>query len=381
MATTLYDEGDGVRLETTGSPNRLSVFFGSVKEIAQWASDEAKLWSELGMAAAQDASQLGFPVQGRFFDREVASFNIVFQKAQADENMTRGITQEVKDQLQALGQQIDDGSILASGTRTGAGVIDLKRTDHEAFLVAALLGSPKDLPNQRLRTMGGGNGLDIRALIKAGVVRFQPDFEQFDTSAIALRQQVDAWKAEFRELQNQGAALQEAMTKVDGLENTYLKKLQYDAPVSYWSARANTLLNVTIGTFLLFFGCIAGYSMVAWYLFLPKIEALHAATDIDTKLVVLDVAVVTLPSLAFFWFLRLVARIFIQSLTRGADARERATLVQTFLAFCQEARTAPTETERLVLARSISRPGPGDAIEEVAPDTILDQLISAIRPK
>jgi hypothetical protein len=253
--------------------------------------------------------------------------------------------------------------------------------DPEAYVIAAIMSSPDALRNNRVRTMAGSNGLDIRAMGRASNVRFPPDIATIDPGAVEMRKERDLWREERETLRIDADQLKVDAAVVRAIEQTYREGLKLKAPVEYWTSRARWQTSTAFFSFACFALLVLGYGYVAWRIFLPFIADLHSDSNLEPKLLVLDLAVVTLPSLAFFWILRLVARVFIQSISRAADARERATLVSTFLALCEDTKTIPSEMERLILIRSVSRPGPGDALEEVAQDTILDQMLSALKQR
>ncbi len=91
------------------------------------------------------------------------------------------------------------------------------------------------------------------------------------------------------------------------------------------------------------------------------------------------IVLVTLPGLAFFWFLRLISRIFVTNLHNMADAGLRATMVSTFLALMKDETNPVSPDERLLVLQALFRPA-GESGDDAAPTNLMEKIISGRHP-
>ena len=91
------------------------------------------------------------------------------------------------------------------------------------------------------------------------------------------------------------------------------------------------------------------------------------------------IVLITLPALAFFWFLRLISRIFVTNLHYMADAGLRSTMVTTFLALIEDDKNPVESDERLLILQALFRPA-GESGDDAAPTNLLERLIKARTP-
>jgi hypothetical protein len=64
------------------------------------------------------------------------------------------------------------------------------------------------------------------------------------------------------------------------------------------------------------------------------VQMLHEG--VGERFIVANLLIITLPAITFFWVLRFLARVFVTNLQRLEDARERTTVVQTYLSLIAE---------------------------------------------
>ena len=161
-----------------------------------------------------------------------------------------------------------------------------------------------------------------------------------------------------------------ARSDKDNLENVFIEHMRLKAPAKFWQDKAVSHLFWAIGAFLAF----AVSSGFTGYFFVghnTEVMALVTPAN-DSGFPWGNIAIITLPALVFFWFLRFIARVFVTNLQRHQDARERATMVQTYLALVKEGENVAKPDERILILNALFRPGPGDAPDMAPPADLLD---------
>ncbi len=157
----------------------------------------------------------------------------------------------------------------------------------------------------------------------------------------------------------------------DQLKATYDTKLALEAPVTYWEKKANHHKNLGRywgGVFLALLSVFvwAGISICHWALD-PSIpvpdpskwhpEYWHVATLVTV-------------GLAAIWILRVVMRMFLSNVHLGTDAKERMTMVETYLAL-MKSEAKLDEKERAIILTSLFRPATSGVVkDDGAPVTV-----------
>ncbi len=161
-----------------------------------------------------------------------------------------------------------------------------------------------------------------------------------------------------------------ARSDKDNLENAFIEHMRLKAPANYWRKKAIAHLIWVASAFISF----AAASAFAARMLIDNASFILALVQPanDGGFPWGNVVIITLPALAFFWFLRFIARVFVTNLQRHQDARERATMVQTYLALVKEGENVATPDERILVLNALFRPGPGDAPDEAPPADLLD---------
>jgi len=342
----------------------------------QWAVEQVQTWKDASESAFQAGGRAGLMMQAQqVFRRERELYLKLAEVTQAGfGEWSDARLAEVGAALQAIGDLAETGDVLIAGTPAAATVLALKESDQEAFAISSILGSSDELNNSyRLRIAAGGTGLSPRALVKAGAARYpMANLDPTPEDIAHARKLRDEWQSELTELRAQGRLVKAQAEAVKSIEKTYRDGLQLHASVKYWNDRARKAFVAARQSGLAFALLLAIYLMFAINIIAPLVANMQANSAL------VEIALVTLPSLAFFWGMKLVARIYVQSVARNGDANERATLIQAYLALGVDTTTPPSPEERLLLIRAICRPGPGDPVEEAPQDAILDQLLKRV---
>jgi hypothetical protein len=358
------------RIEADSPTLHFAMDFGNLSQLQGWAQSQLHTWTDATAAAVASASSLGMSVPpGSMFKLERERFARLSQLTAQPTDYPQS-----RDAIIALLQQICDaaegGDLLIEGTAPATAVSALGQRDKEAFVIAATFGSSDAQSMDRIHTKNSSLGLSVRAFAKAAAARYSvaidlPTPEELKLLNEARQQLV----AELRELGDEAARLSKQAETVKSLETTYREDLKLRSAVQYWEQRAANAYDAAKFSALAFAALFTVY-----ILFMVKVVAPLVST-VKSDSVLIDIALVTLPSLAFFWGMKLIARVYVQNVARNGDANERATMIQVYLALGVDASSPPSTDERLMLMRAICRPGPGDPVDESPQDAILEHLL------
>ena len=154
-------------------------------------------------------------------------------------------------------------------------------------------------------------------------------------------------------------------TRTADFEKAVNEKLALKAPVTFWTARADalnrkakTLIGWLLGAFAV--------SVISGFKFYPLVAQVP---DASQKLWTIALILVAFGFIA--WPLRLISRLYMSTVHMEADARERATLVETYIALLQEGHATP-ENRQLILAALFRPTQTGIVADDAAGTNMLD---------
>lgn len=151
-------------------------------------------------------------------------------------------------------------------------------------------------------------------------------------------------------------------TKMSESEDFYEKKLAVKSAVTYWSNKAksherNSYIFGIIGGLLMIFTFIAIINLGKYIINLDLTDKNGIGRKILTENGALQLWVYgffIVSMTIIIWFIRLIVKVFLSNLHLLSDAKERETMIQTYLAFEREENTLK-ETDRDLILPSIFR--------------------------
>jgi hypothetical protein len=157
--------------------------------------------------------------------------------------------------------------------------------------------------------------------------------------------------------------------KLHHISETYDKKLALQSSISYWKKKfkSHNCLSIIFGIISL----LSGIGIAVWLSKtvhdLIKNDNLQNQSPENWKLITLAI----FTSLGI-WIVRILVRIFLSNLHLANDAKERITMITTYLAMLRSGHTLNPEDKQLIL-QIIFRPSNSGLIkDEAAPPTIID---------
>lgn len=210
----------------------------------------------------------------------------------------------------------------------------------------------------------------------------------FDKQAAeTLRNEMEKWRDD---LQKQYAEIGDSCTrrinvvadegerKFAEIQSTYNERLGLEAPVKYWEERATSYLRNAIGFSIaaIVVASLAGYAV--WY----EVQALLITSPATTSqdqgaqfgLYAWRYAFVIATAAFLVWPIRILVRILLSSVHLRIDAKERATLAETYLSLLKGGH-ALDKTDRRLILEILFRPATtGIVSDDAAPASMLHLL-------
>ncbi len=191
-------------------------------------------------------------------------------------------------------------------------------------------------------------------------------------SSTAIREDADRVRDQNREWNT----LKE---RVDGewkeLKRVYDNQLALLAPTQYWSDRARSHMRSMIGLSVAL-GVITVVAVIVFFsLGVPLIDELPKDASAASGL--LKMLPLLVPGFLIIWAMRIFSRLLSESISMMRDARERETMVKTFLAMLREQTTGQpglTQDDRILILHSLFRPSNITASDDSPPVHWFDLL-------
>lgn len=163
------------------------------------------------------------------------------------------------------------------------------------------------------------------------------------------------------------------------LKLTYDTELGLRAPTTYWSDRGRSQRNVAIAYGAAFSVALAAAISVFAFFGVDYLVMLP-----NDKNAILGLLPILIPAFAAVWILRILGRLLAESMNLMRDARERETLVKTFLALMKDDSTGKSvvkDEDRILILHSLFRPASNGAVDDSPPVHWFDVLASRMGTK
>lgn len=199
--------------------------------------------------------------------------------------------------------------------------------------------------------------------------RVDEDTKNWSSSFDSLhRQQNEAWKNQSSRFDNEW----------DGFRRQLEEQVSLAAPISYWKKRSRALTNVSIAFSVAFVASVSVLIYLFFSLGIPYVKDLHghvAQNHIDT---IIDMIPLLIPAFMGIWILRILGRLLATYVRLSEDARERRTMVETFLAMSREGADGNPllkPEDRHLILKALFRSSDSNAEDDAPPFGLMDALL------
>lgn len=284
--------------------------------------------------------------------------------------------------VQFIEQIYSEGKLLNSTSPRGKFVFKEKEKDEvsSAFALAYFINlgitsnEPKSLEGAFIALQfdkGIKSNIDsekgsLQELRSKWESEYNSSVEQYSEASKNTKELNDKYEKQIKDQSTQFTdSIKNNKKSFDDLIEVYDKKLALQSSTSYWDKKrkSHRLFSIIFGFISLSLGCL-----IAYYLN-NAIQEILQKTNKPEYWQLITIAIYT--SLAV-WVMRILVRIFLSNLHLATDAKERVTMITTYIAMLREKDGLKDEEKQLIL-QTVFRPSSTGIIkDEASPPTIVD---------
>lgn len=379
------------------------VALATTEEAMSWAGIEREFWATApGMETLPNNLKQYWQAQTNAFSvisNAVAAFDKVAGNNADNEEGLRSARNALNQQIGKTLESLRQGRVLTSEHPAIDDVMSLAKRDIAAavILLVANYSNGRDV----LQSLFGSGHFPYDVFVRTAFATNEtPQYEE----ALALRRknlaelansltsELSGLRSDRESLSQSFSDFEESQTNAAGTRvedwtqllqrvedewknrlKAYDEKMALAAPTSYWQKRAKVSMATAAAYAVIFVGII---SIALWQFEQYAIPYLAAAA-VPGVPILTAVLPVLVPAFAVIWILRILGRLLAESIQLMQDARERSTMVMTFLALMNDevrGKTLVTDDDRLLILHSLFRPSAVSATDDAPPVNWFDIL-------
>ncbi len=179
------------------------------------------------------------------------------------------------------------------------------------------------------------------------------------------------------------AHIEASAASIRSHEQAHRGQLVLRAPIAYWSDKQVLHYWLAGAAFVSFVIVIASSALIVFFNFgsisthLKEIQQSHGEGVFNLT----GLAIISMPSVAFFWILKHISRVFVENLAQANDAGQRSVMMKTYLALVAEPTAKVSEPERLLVLNALFRPSAVSGSDDAPPSNLMDLLTKSADPK
>lgn len=390
ISVTIPGDGRVLRFRTTG-------------DVSRWIDSERPFWSGVDVKHIHHQLSRQWQQQTGFFDGIVS---ILQEFERRIEQGQEGEARQFNDSLRNHFSRLANGEVISSDHDFYPAIRVMAKTSPSlaALMLVALKGDADNMLGnfgqyglpfssviQLILQYGRSKGTrDWLQPQRKELTALKDDFQGglnelrtlFDQQNEAITRQREAEEQAHSGRDETWASLKERMESEWGeLKRVYDEKLALLAPTQYWADRATSHKKIAIG-FAISFGALIAVlvALFAWFA-MPHLFEVAAQKDVSPILTLVPVAVL---AFAGIWVLKMLSRLLSENLQMMRDARERETMVKTFLALMRDDKNGKSivnDNDRILILHSLFRPSSVSAIDDAPPVHWFDILTNKVSGK
>lgn len=375
--------------------------FTTVEDLEGWLEIEGSFWLESSRRPVDSNLINYWNEQSNFFAHAI---NYTKKYASYLEESNAQRAQQIHDVLNSHLQRLGSGEIVTSDSELFPAIVDL--STHSVDVAAlVMLAARSDADS----TLGRISNTPVKALVKLSLLNSRAKGSkdwliphrkeltalqsQYRSELNTLQLLNDARAADFSKLYSEGekagisrdSAWNEQTERFGEewlqMKRVYDEQLALLAPTQYWDKRAKAHATWS-GVIAIFFTAVLG-STLATFVVLgsPHLLAASLAKDVSPLLTLIPVLI---PAFAAIWVLKILSRLLSENLQMMRDARERETMVKTFLALMRDeerGKALVRDEDRILILHALFRPSTVNAVDDAPPVHWFDILSNKVGAK
>ncbi len=377
--------------------------FTTTEDVVRWVDAEAAFWNETNVDNVQSNLKTAWQQQQSQL-MDLRNHALEFDKR--IEQKQEGEARQFNDNLQARLNALAQGAFITSDYEFYPAIVDVAKTSPE--LAALILVAARADSAQTLGTFGnyGTPFRDvIRLILQYGRSKgtrdwLQPQRKELTELRNDLQRGLDQIRASFeaqvgaiaeQRAQEHQAKLDreaewstqkgQAQSEWDALKRVYDEQLALLAPTQYWKERAVSHQKMAVWFAISFGVVMIGAVLVFVLLAMPHLFAVASDKNVSPILALIPIAI---PAFAGVWVLKMLSRLLSENLQMMRDAKERETMVKTFLALIRDDKNGKaivSEDDRILILHSLFRPSSVSAVDDAPPVHWFDILTNKVSGK
>lgn len=381
--------------------------FSDLTAVANWLQSEQTAWqwlSRTGTTGSQAWSRMRAAwnaVQGqlqRLRQQPDAPMNPILEALQNSAIVPTD--SDYATRVAALKEEDEKAAVAWLAIRIGSGIDATELAQHQGTIrgaVLAILDKEKLTPESITATVSSFDQTAEEICNELAGIQSMRDTARADMDA--FEQEIQESRLSFgQEFRERLAAFSEEHRKVlnttsedwETLRGTYDEQLSLRAPVEYWRRRQNEHGRKAImfgwATGLVLFAALAAMVWLAALLVLPDLlrvlpfsaelaDVIARREEAELGHQVGRVAVFALLATPFLWGIRMLARNLVSQSHLNAEAGERVTMAETYLALLRDEAMKPED--RAIMLYALFRPmRTGLVKEDLPPAGLLDATLN-----
>jgi hypothetical protein len=378
--------------------------FQSTEDMTRWLDVEDPFWRSVDTKKMYGNLRSYWQQQQQFFP-EARQYVQQFEEklAAGQEQEASRINDDISNHFNKVGSE---GKVITSDWEVFPVIVDLAKSDLDAaglvYVMARQdaaqtlgqvtnLGIPfKTLLNLILLYGRSKGTRDWLSPQRKELTALKSDYQgqlndartAFDAQEGVITEQREHAQQAHEDRKRQWNTFKEEMsTQWDALKKVYDEQLALLAPTQYWGNRATTHRNVAIG-FATAFGVVLVASMgIFVWLAMPHLFDVAVRKDVSPLLTLIPIVV---PAFAGIWVLKILSRLLSENMQLMRDAKERETMVKTFLALLRDDKNGKSivnDNDRILILHSLFRPSSVNAVDDAPPVHWFDILTNKVTGK
>lgn len=385
-------------------PNHLrELNFQATEDMKRWLDAEEPFW------ATTDSQPMHQRLKGYWNGQKDFYISARQRLKQFEAALDLGQEQQAlqhNEDLRRHFEQVQGGRIITSDSPTYPFIVDMAKTNLDAAGLIYLT-SRSDSPH----TIGEFSNINIPFKTLIDLILFSSKSKGSKDWLLPQRKELTTLKDEFqaalasisskheeqsgeieeqRQLAHESHEIrlsewsifkQDLAGEWETLKKVYDEQLALLAPTQYWSSRAAAHQKLAICFAIAFGSALVIFMGLFACLAMPQMFAAAGNKEVSPILTLVPIAI---PVFAGVWVLKMLSRLLSENLQMMRDARERETMVKTFLALMRDDKNGKSivnDNDRILILHSLFRPSSVTAIDDAPPVHWFDILSNKVGSK
>lgn len=394
-------------IKATESGNLRELNFQTSEDMRRWLDAEEPFWRDLDVQSMNQLFLRHWNLQRNFY---VIARQKLSQFEDSLKNNQEQLANQSNDALINHFRQINDGTVVTSNFEIYPAIVDMAKSNiNVAGLLYLLARRDSAATLGVIPSQNQGQAWPIKTILDLVLLSARskgskdwllPQRKELTTLKDEFQAALDSISSKHeeqngeiegqRKLANESHELragewlafkEELAGEWETLKKVYDEQLALLAPTQYWSGRATAHQKLAVWFAIAFGSALALFIGLFACLAMPQMFTAAGNKEISPILTLVPIAI---PVFAGVWVLKILSRLLSENLQMMRDARERETMVKTFLALMRDDKNGKSivnDNDRILILHSLFRPSSVTVIDDAPPVHWFDILSNKVGSK